>query len=244
MSQVVLLDNVEHPDLKLITGYSAAYGDNVNMALVFPTEFAEVQREYPILFRRTEAGGFQAFALLGLDADENLYLDSQGWHARYVPAIQARGPFLIGFREQSVDGEVRKEPMIMVDLDHPRISRTEGEPLFQRHGGHSPALERVVQNLRTLHIGVEVSQAMFAAFEAAGLLAPVEIDIRLDETTEYSLPGFFSISQEGLDQLDGEALQQLNASGFLGLAFCVRTSMGNMSRLIDMKNRRRALLPA
>jgi hypothetical protein len=244
MSQAVLLDNVAHPDLKLITGYSAGLGDNVNLALVVPTEFAEVQREYPILFRQSETGVFQSFALLGLDKDENLFLDDKGWHANYIPAIQARGPFLIGFRDQDIDGVIRKEPMIMVDLEHPRISRTEGEPLFQRHGGHAPALERIVDILRILHTGSEVSSAMFEAFAAAGLLAPVEIDIRLDETTQYNLPGFFSISQEGLNQLDGETLQQLNSTGFLALAFLVASSMGNMSRLIDMKNRKRALLPA
>ncbi len=244
MSQAVLLDNVAHPDLKLITRYSAALGDKVNLALVVPTEFAEVQREYPILFRQSETGAFQAFALLGFDKDENLYLDDKGWHAHYIPAIQARGPFLIGFRDQAVEGEIRKEPMIMVDLDHPRISRTEGEPLFQRHGGHAPALERIVDILRTLHTGTEANAAMFAAFEAAGLLAPLEIEIRLDQTTQYNLPGFFSISMEALDQLDGDSLKQLNSTGFLALAFHVATSMGNMSRLIDMKNRRRALLPA
>lgn len=241
MTQTVLLDNVEHHDLKLISGHSAALGDKVNMALVFPTEFSEVQREYPILFRRSENGTFQAFALLGLDRDENLYLDDKGWQARYIPAIQARGPFRIGMREQENGA---KEPMIMVDLDHPRISRTEGAPLFQPHGGQSPALERIVQTLRTLHVGAEASHAMFAAFEAAGILAPLDINIRLDETTQYSLPGFFSISSEALSQLDGERLQQLNATGFLALAFCVLTSTGNMSRLIEMKNRQRALLPA
>jgi len=76
MNRIALLDNVEHHDLRLVTQASATSSDNVNMALIVPTEFADVQREYPILFRQTEAGGFQAFALLGLDTDENLFLDA------------------------------------------------------------------------------------------------------------------------------------------------------------------------
>ncbi|WP_303831119.1 SapC family protein [Asticcacaulis taihuensis] len=242
MSQPVLLDNVKHHDLRLISRHGADLGDNVNLALVVPTEFAEVQREYPILFRQSEGGTFQAFALLGLETDENLYLDETGWQARYIPAIQARGPFRIGLRENET-GEAG-EPMIMMDPDHPRLSRSEGEPLFRPHGGHAPALERILQTLRTLHIGNEASRHMFAAFEAAGLLAPVNIEIRFDETTQYKLPGFFSISREALAGLDGDALQKLNAAGFLGLAFHVVASMGNISRLIDMKNRRRTLAPA
>jgi hypothetical protein len=94
--------------------------------LIFPTEFAYAQREYPILFRRDSSGNLQAVALLGLDKDENLYLDDNGWNARYIPAVQQRGPFLIGFRNREVDGDVVREPVIHVDLDHPRISQTEG----------------------------------------------------------------------------------------------------------------------
>jgi hypothetical protein len=238
MSQVVLLDNVEHHDLRLITHFSPNLGDAVNLALVVPTEFAEVQREYPILFRRSENGAFQAYALLGLETNENLYLDETGWQAKYIPAIQARGPFRIGFRKQDT-GDGRSEPMIMVDLEHPRISRSEGEPLFLPHGGNAPAFERIAQTLRTLHAGVEMSNAMFAAFADAGLLAPVEINIEFDETTRYALPDFFSISEEALSQLGGETLQRLNQSGLLALAYCAVLSKGNLARLIELKSKRR-----
>ncbi len=237
MSQIALLDNVEHHDLRLITRASAASGDNVNLALVVPTEFAEVQREYPILFRQNENGGFQAFALLGLETDENLYLGDDGWTARYLPAIQARGPFSIALRDA---GNGQAEPMIMIDTGHPRVSRTEGDPLFLAHGGNAPALERAVNALRTLHAGIAASDAMFVAFQAAGLLAPVNIEIKLEDGTSYALPDFFSISQEACARLDAATLETLNRSGFLALAFCVIHSTGNIRRLIDMKTRRLA----
>lgn len=239
MPQPVLLDNVEHHDLKLISGHSAAFGDGLNQAAVFPTEFAEVQREYPIFFRRDQAGAFYAVALLGLDKDENLFLEGHHWNARYVPAIIERGPFLIGFQTRDIDGETRREPMIHADLSHPRLSRTDGEPLFLPHGGNAPRLERIARALRTIHTGAEVMPAMFAAFEAAGLLAPIEVDIRLDETTAYKIPDLFGISAEALNALDGATLQALNQSGFLALAFQVITSLGNVSKIIEMKNRKR-----
>ncbi|OYW85788.1 MAG: peptide ABC transporter permease, partial [Hyphomonas sp. 32-62-5] len=181
MSQPVLLDNVEHHDLRYISGHGPAFGDSVNQTPVFPTEFAEIQREYPIFFRRDHQGAFYAVALLGLDKDENLYLtgtelaDTQ-WNARYIPAMIERGPFLIGFQTRDIDGETRREPMILADLSHPRLSRTDGEPLFLPHGGNAPRLERIARTLRTIHTGAEVMPAMFAAFEAAGLLAPIEVD--------------------------------------------------------------------
>jgi hypothetical protein len=58
-----------------------------------------------------------------------------------VPAVQQRGPFLIGLHRKDAGAPNReptdREPMVHVDLDHPRISMTEGEPVFLRHGGNS-----------------------------------------------------------------------------------------------------------
>lgn len=239
MTNTVLLDNVNHQDLRIVTRHSAEFADNINQVLIFPTEFGDVQREYPIFFRKDANGAFQPIALLGLEKDENLFLGADGWQARYIPAVQQRGPFLIGFQEQNVDGELRREPMVHVDLDHPRISETEGEPVFLPHGGNSPYLERVSHILRVIHAGVEIAKPMFAAFEEMALIEPVTVQIKLDDTAQYDLPDLFAISEERLGQLDGDQLKRLHDAGFLGAAFLVLASLGNVARLIDLKNRQR-----
>ena len=238
MTNAVLLENVTHKDLRVRTGYSAEFGDNINMALVFPTEFAFVQREYPIVFRKDTKSELQAFALLGLDKNENLFLDDSGWNARYVPAVQQRGPFLIGLHEESGES-VNRGPMIHVNLDNPRISESEGEPVFLRHGGNSPFLEHVSRMLQMIYDGAEVAKPMFAAFEEAELIEAMDLSIKLDEQTQYKLPDFFTISQDRLEALDGIALERLNRQGYLQLAMFVANSLGNIEWLIDLKNRRR-----
>jgi hypothetical protein len=254
MTNAVLLDNVAHADLRVRTGYSAEFGDNINLALVLPTEFVFVQREYPILFRRDAKDEFQAVALLGLDKGENLFLHEPAWNARYVPAIQQRGPFLIGLHREGAAASSRKppgreppsrepmgrEPMVHVDLDHPRISRTEGEPVFLRHGGHSPSLERATRMLQLLYHGVELARPMFAAFEEAGLIESMEAEVSLDDRVKYKLPDFFTINPDRLAALDGAALERLNRPGYLQLAIFVVHSLGNVQWLIELKNRRRA----
>ena len=50
MSNAVLLNNVEHKDLKVDASLKAEYGDNVNRVLAFSSEFGDLQKEYPILF--------------------------------------------------------------------------------------------------------------------------------------------------------------------------------------------------
>lgn len=243
MTRTVLLDNIAHKDLKVRTGFSAEFGDNVNSVLVLPTEFVFVQREYPILFRKDGSGNYQAMALLGFDKDENLFLDEtvrNGWNGRYVPAVMQRGPFLIGFRQAEQAGEAVREPVVHIDLDHPRVSTTEGEPLFLKHGGNAPFLERTNRLLQLIYRGTVATGPMFKAFEEAGIIDPLDIEVSLDERTKYQLPGFFGISEEKFAKLDAAQLEKLNKPGFLHFALFVLASMGNLHWLIELKNRKRA----
>lgn len=240
MTNKVLLNNIDHADLRAVTRHGAEFGDSVNQLLVFPTEFEELQREFPIFFRRNPEGGFQAVALLGFDRDENLFLEGEAWTSRYVPAIQRRGPFSIAMQNRQEHGETRPEAMIHVDLDDPRVGESEGEPLFLRHGGNAPCLERIAAVLRAIHQGLEASRPLFAAFEAAGILSPVELEIELSETSAYKVPDLFAIDEERLAALGAERLADLHRAGFLRAAFMAAASVGNVARLIELKNRRLA----
>jgi len=234
MTNRVLLNNIDHGDLRVATGHGPAFGDGINQVLIFPTEFEEVQREYPIFFRKDADGAYQSVALLGLDRDENLFLDDNGWNARYVPAIQQRGPFSIAVRDLGA------EPMIHVDLDDPRILAAKGEPVFLPAGGNSPYLQHVARLLGVIYDGLEISKAMFAAFEAANLIKPVDVEIKLDEHTQYDLPDLYTISRERFAGLDGAALEGLHRSGHLAAAQWVQSSLGNVGWLVELKNRKRA----
>jgi len=240
MPRLVMLNNVAHKNLRVINRFGPEFGDDVGMVLVFPTEYADVQREYPIFFRKDPATGeFQSVALLGFDKNENLFLDEGRWNANYVPGIVARGPFLIGFQEQESQGEVRVEPVIHVDLDNPRVSETEGEPVFLPQGGSSPYLEKVALVLRGIRDGLAANKAMFAAFAEHDLIEPVKLDIKPSSDESYSLLGLHTISQQKLAALDGSALEKLNRSGFLQGAYLVLASINNVRRLIALKQRRR-----
>lgn len=239
MAKHVMLNNVAHKDLRVIRRFGAQFGDNVATVLTFPTEYAEIQREYPIFFRKDPTTNeYQSVALLGFEKNENLFLEGETWRANYIPGIVARGPFLIGFQEQEVEGDVRKEPVIHVDLDHPRVSRTEGEPVFLPQGGNSPYLDYIANVLRGIRDGLEVSKTMFTVFQEFGLIEPVKVEIKLNEAQAYSLVGLETINQARLASLDGPALEKLNKSGFLQGAFLVATSLSNVQKLMAMKQRR------
>lgn len=239
----VMLNNIAHKDLRVISRHGAEFGDNLGTVLTFPTEFGDIQREYPIFFRKDpQSGEFQSIALLGFQPDENLFLDQNGWNASYIPGIVARGPFLIGFQNQDVDGELRREPVIHVDLDSPRVSTTEGEPVFLPQGGNTRYLDRIGTILQGIHQGLAVSKAMFDAFTAHGLIEPVNVEVKFNAEEQFNLRGLYTVSEEKLRGLSGDALFQLNSAGFLQGAFLVIASLNNMKKLIDMKHRRRRQL--
>jgi hypothetical protein len=240
MTDRVLLNNVDHADLRVVTRHGPEFGDGVNQVLVFPTEFDALQREYPILFRKDANGELQAVALLGLDRDENLFLTDDGWNARYVPATQQRGPFSIALQDAQPGRDGQAQPMIHIDLDHPRVSRSDGEPLFLPAGGNSTYLQHVARLLGTIYDGLEVSRPFFAGLEELGLIEPIMLEVKLSDREAYELPDVYTVSQSRLAELGGDDLERLHRSGLLRAAYAVISSLGNVAWLVEAKNRKLA----
>jgi hypothetical protein len=239
MARYELLNNVAHKDLRVVMRFGHEFGDDVGMVPAFPSEYAELQREYPIFFRKDrDSDEWQSVALLGFEQRENLFLRDGRWNAAYLPGAVAKGPFLIGFQEHHIDGELRKEPVIHVDMEHPRVSTSEGEAVFLPQGGNSAYLQHIADVLRGIRDGVEFSRAMFAAFGSMGLIQPVSLDVQLDDKHRVSVNGLHGIDREKLAALDGESLHRLNQAGFIEGAYLVLASLHNMRRLMAEKQRR------
>lgn len=233
MTNSVRLDNVVHAGLRIVRGHGAAYGDAVNQVALFLPEYEEAQRDYPILFLRPEGGMLQAVAILGLDRDENLFLEGDGrWSAGYVPAMVRRGPFLIGFAQE--------QPVVNVDLDHPRIAAADGagDPVFLPQGGQAPALERALDALRAIHVGHDAAASASALFDELGLVEPVSLDVQVSERDSYSFNDYLAITHEKIASLDGAALARLNQAGLLMPAVFAAASLANINRLIARKRAR------
>ncbi|WP_395337324.1 SapC family protein [Novosphingobium sp. BL-8H] len=231
MSDPVLLNNVDHHDLRIRADYGAELGDAVNQMTVFAPEFEALSREYPIVFRRDAAGAFRAVALLGFAHDENLYLNGHEWDARAIPALVARGPFSIGVPKAGEAGE----PMIHIALDHPRISVDQGHRVFLDHGGNAPYLDHVAAMLRMIYAGTQIGPAMITAFDDAGLLEATTLQLESPDGRRFVIPDCWTISQSRFAALDGAQLAQLHQGDFLRCAVWLMSSLGNLSSLLDRK---------
>lgn len=229
MPNSVLLNNIDHKDLRVITTRGADYGDDVMFAITFPAEFRSLQAHYPIVFRKSAEGQFQPLALFGFQERQNLFLGRGGWDATYLPLMIERQPFLIGIAERQM--------MINIDMESPRVSATAGEALFREHGGTTEFLERMNSVLLAIHQGLESTPPFIAALLEHELLESFVFDIQLANGSQNRLAGFYTINEERLNELDGSALQHLSRAGHLQAAYMAIASLSNFRALIERQNR-------
>jgi hypothetical protein len=232
MTNIALLNNVDHQHLRVDSRRRTGLGDDVMFALTFPAEFRSVQPHYPIVFRKTAEGGFQSIALFGFEEGQNLFLDQTHWDAEYVPLSIERQPFLIG-----VEGD---ELMVHIDLDNPRVGTDFGEHVFLEHGGTSEFLERMNSILLALYQGLQSTPAFVTALLEHDLLESFTLDVELDDGSRNRLAGFYAINEERLAGLDGAALGRLNQDGHLQPIYMAIASVSNFRALIERTNQAHA----
>jgi len=224
MPHHVLLNNIDHRDLRVSTRRGTGLGDEVMSVVTFAGEFRALQAYYPIVFQKDAHGTFHPLALLGLQPGQNLFLHERGWDAHYLPLAIERQPFLIGHDAQG-------EPVLHVDLDHPRIDPA-GEPLFLEHGGHAPLLQHMASLLRTLHDGLAGNAAFIETLLAHELLESFMLDVKLPDGHGGRLTGCYTIHEERLRALDAQALRALSQAGYLEPIFMAVASLSHLRDLI------------
>ncbi len=235
MAKNELLNNVTHKDLKIIQGHTTRSGDNIGYATIIPWEFRQVASCYPIFFRKTNSDNqFEAVALFGFVPNENLYIVDQRQDDIYIPLSVARIPFAIGYTQDAETGQ--REPVVHVDMDHPRVSFIEGNSVFLEHGGNSPYLESINSILAELINGVTVCKRFTDILQAEDLLEPFVLKITLDNGQQIEMGGFYTINEKVLRDLNAEQLARLHSQNFLELIYMSIASLVNIKKLINKKN--------
>jgi hypothetical protein len=235
MTNFVVLNRQEHANLRVIREHGAQFGDAVKFAMTFPFEFRNIQGCYPIFFsKNSETGKYFPLALFGLEGDENLFLSESGWDADYIPLMIRRHPFLIGFQPDRENPD-QQMPIVSIDMDNPRISEDQGEPLFLEHGGTTDFLQEATGNLELIHQGHQMNDRFSDVLQQYDLLEAFTLDIELGEDTSKQLLGYYTVKEEALQKLKADALEDLNNQGFLQPLFMVIASHSRLKKLIELK---------
>ena len=131
--QPAALDSALHRQLRLqvpITDWSLAR--QLNAIFLAVAEFGDACKEFPIVFVKAgkETDGTDAIApiaVLGMVADDNLYLQDGRWRAQYMPAVLRLYPFCIGRIDE-------QRFAICLDMGFSGAGEAEGQAVFLDDG--------------------------------------------------------------------------------------------------------------
>lgn len=241
MKTTTVLNNVDHKDLKVNLQVNAMADCRVNRTLAYTPEIQDLHKEFPLLFyRHPDTQALQLHAILGLDKNENLFLDETGWRSRFVPAQLACGPFSIAYHQQS--DAAQPQPFLCFNDQDERVNRSTGEPVFLPLGGESAYLQHVKKALQVIETGAQYDNTLFTLAEQMNLLEPVSVQIKLSAEHQVNFNDYLCINAQALSALSGEALSRLNQYGALSLLFFILSSMSNFQQLIDRKSAQTTML--
>ncbi|MBL8341455.1 MAG: SapC family protein [Rubrivivax sp.] len=233
--QPVALDNRQHRHHKVsfpVTDWSVA--SRLNAIFVAATEFADVCKEFPIVFVRAgrETDGrdqIAPIAVLGVVGEDNLYLEGPGlsqWRAAYKPAVLQAYPFCIG----RVDDQ---RFAVCVDMAWPGVGTELGQPLFDDQGEPAELLKAMRQHMEVLEGEVQATRQFGAKLLELDLLRDMRFDATLPDGRKHSVDGFLTVDADKAQNLPDNVVGELHRNGMLGLIQLHWASLGLMRRLID-----------
>ena len=230
--QPVALDHTQHRRLKLkvpVADWSLAGG--LNALFVAAAEFADVCREFPIVFVRAgkEPDGrdqIAPIAVLGLSSHENLFVDGTRWRAQYLPALLQSYPFCYA----RVDAQ---RLAVCVDMAFAGVGEDEGQPLFEADGQPAALLKAMQTNLEALETQIQRTRLVGARLLQLGVLRDMRFDATLPDGRTHSVDGFLTVDEKKVAELPDAVVLELHRNGMLGLVHLHWVSLGNMRRLLE-----------
>ncbi len=233
MSNIQKLNNVQHAKVRIRQAPCSL--DQVMFSPVYTSEMRALQSNFPLMFyKNPEENTFQPVALFGFEQGENLFIDDEQWHSQYIPMLVQRGPLMIAVDGQTDTGEPAR--VVAIDMDHPNVSETDGEPLFLEFGGNTEYLDRLATMLEGIHVGHTTTPQFAEALAQHGLITPITLKITLRNQEDYALEGFYAVDDERLQVLNDSAIADLQRRGHLLPAFMMVASQSQLKRLIALKN--------
>lgn len=219
------LRHEQHAGLRLLPLTEFNFAKELLIAPIVIDEIADAAREYPIVFPRSSA---LPAVLLGTQQGSNSYVAKDGsWKASYVPAHIRHYPFTLARIDKSDDGEDRLA--VMIDVDSPMLSSTNGDPLFEDKTLSTTA-NRSVDLLRAIWQRRAVTRSAVEAIERAGLLVEKTIRVKRPGFEDARLSGLRVVDEKALNSLSDGAFNVLRKSGALPLVYAHLLSWANFKQ--------------
>lgn len=225
--RLVELSRSEHGGLRIRGDRVEAAAARQHLIPIVVSEFRKAAIQYPIVFaKHPETGRFAPYVLSGLGVEENLFWSGTELDAAYVPLNVRRQPFYVGTGEGT--------NVLCIDLDSPCVDNAGKQAIVDADGRDSAYLKEVLAILGELVAGREATEHFIATTLSLDLLAPMVLDIALDDGTPLQIQGLYGLDEDQFRQLDIAKL----ARSYVDLLYAVILSSGQIFNLIRLKNQR------
>ena len=228
--EVVTLDRQAHAGLGLVPATDHLWTSALTAAAIGLVEFSRAALDYPLAFvRRGER--YDAVAVLGLRAGENLFVDASGhWRpGAYVPAGIRLHPLCLA---EIATGDSDAAPRTLVAVQADRLSAT-APPLFDTTGqptAHWASWEKLLDAAEQSR---RATQAWSEALRALDLLVPFDALARPRSGEPMRVSGLHRIDENRLNRLPPETLHDWQTRHWLRAAHAHLISLENFARLMD-----------
>lgn len=241
MANYVPLNTETHRSMRVIADRGAEYGENIHICPVVADELSNLVLDYPAcLIKDPNNGQFGLCVLLGFESGENLFLEGDCWDACYVPANMRCMPFRVAFTTAEGEPHKPENTVLTIDLDSSRVQEERGEALFNSDGSPSAFLQNINGELSRLMSGVESTRAFIDLLVDKDLIEPARISVSFADGEKKNFDGLYTINHEKLAGLPEETVQLMYERGYLQACTMIVVSMGQVQRLINLRNARRA----
>lgn len=228
----VALNKEAHADMTVSPspeGYR--FAASTRAIMIAAVEFFDAGRQFPIIFSASTDGTIFPVALLGLEENENLFVDVEGvWTAPYVPAYIRRYPFI------TTDGS-EGQTTVCFDEAFDGFDLEGGLPLFE-DGEPTEKTREIQAFLQDYLLQIQQTKAFGSMLLDAGLLKQIDAQANMADGKSYALNGMLVVDEQKLTQMADVDIVKMFRNGSMALVYAHLLSLRNFTTLINLKAKR------
>jgi hypothetical protein len=231
--KIVPITKEAHGNKKIKKIDTMKFTENIHISSIMMHEFARASAIYPIVFLEdNNIQEFKPVVLLGLEANENLFITEEGkWDASYLPAIIRRYPFALARTDED------NRFTVCIDEESEAVNEEEGNALFNDEGEPTEFMEQVKQFLGELHTMEQITKNLCDFLKEKYMLTPLSMNVR-EENTVKRVAGAYVVNAERLNNFSDEDFLSLRHQNFLTPIYYHLASLGQIERLGQFKDKK------
>ena len=223
--KIVPLTKEQHAATKINNNNAFSHISGEHMLPVVVHEFVVAGAEFPIVFVKSN-DTFHPVAMLGLAAQQNLFMRDNKWQALYVPRAVRNYPLVL-VKEQPDSDRL----LVALDESSERISDADGFPLFNEDGSESEFLtHRKQQMAEYIDMGA-VTKNFVAKLQSLDLIVEQVLTLKVNGE-ERRINGIYLIDEKKLNELSDEVFLDLRKNGYLAAIYAQMMSLQHTQELV------------